>query len=557
MVAIVGIVYSMSARAQPFDTLLLQHNWIAEVYPLADQTFIIVGGLDDIKVERIDSKANVLWSTSLTSTEEDVFAGFQVNLGDQDSAIQIITSYKYCDAYYRNTANIFTLNFKGEILDAHYVHSNESPQFYKLLSGLPGRPRAAYFDAKHVVLLHASGDTSHLRLNVPGADSSVNALNYPEVISICPSGRIQVGSVFILISFDLVGDKYQFADAEFWHRGKQMMCIHDSSYITVNTDQHNFSLWNNGIREFFKPFPKYASIWPYGIRWLNDLISIHVHGYDEGDSLFLISPDGLWSGSYGFSEGFDDFTVDTAAHTAYFFSGGYHYLEGGYLGSVHLETGEGPQYHDVEIAAVQPGSYSDVILTWTWGGIYFYRIPSTTVSITNHGDFKVNELNLVTQGPYSFCQDTHVIRTLSNMQLEPGSTNTYEVNDLFAWRSRQQEKANMCVYIMAPDKHRDDDFSNNDFCFSPVLLPIQPLDPVNSIGHLPAIITDEVSFFGPQPMNFILEIIDMKGMIHFKGEMDTYNNNDVHCSGFPPGMYLFRYTLPATNAVFSEKIVKI
>jgi hypothetical protein len=394
-------------------------------------------------------------------------------------------------------------------------------------------------------------------LTIPGADSIANSLNYPEVISICPGGRIQVGSGFLLISFDLVGNNYQFADAEYWQRGKQMMCINDSSYMIVNTYQNNFTLWNVGFPVFFQSFPKYASIWPYDLRWLNDLISIKVHGYDEGDSLFLLSTDGHWSNRFGFAEGFDNFTVDTTAHTAYFFSGGNHYLEGGFLGSAHLETGAGPQYHDVEITNVEPGPYSDVVWKLYYGGVYYYRIPSTHVTITNHSQYLLDELTMSTNGPYTICMDTNVLKTISGLQIQSGETKTIEVHDLFAWRDYREEKSYMCVYAMAPNHHRDDDFSNNRFCFETELFPIQPPDPVMTIEHYPVIIRDDVSFFSPQPMLFNLEIFDMKGMIQFEGELDTYSNNMVNCSGFTPGMYLFRFSLPESNAVFTERILKI
>src|SRR5689334_100323 len=95
LIILIGFFIGFSSLfAQPFDTLLNQFVSIAEVYPLADSTFIIIGSNTDLIIQRVDKKASVLWSVNLVSTDYDAFYKVNVELEPNDSTIQILTNYK-------------------------------------------------------------------------------------------------------------------------------------------------------------------------------------------------------------------------------------------------------------------------------------------------------------------------------------------------------------------------------------------------------------------------------------------------------------------------------
>src|SRR5678816_2639593 len=146
------VVSNSTIPAQPFDTLLQQFSSIEEIYPLEDSTFILIGTGKEILVERIDRKAKSRWSVPIVSSARDYLYEYRFDISNPDSIVQIATVDKFCDAYGRSLFKTFTLSLSGELIDSQKVNFGIDNGFIFLLSGLPGRPRLAYFENKEVVI---------------------------------------------------------------------------------------------------------------------------------------------------------------------------------------------------------------------------------------------------------------------------------------------------------------------------------------------------------------------------------------------------------------------
>src|SRR5687768_12934800 len=104
--------------AQPFDTLLYDFTSIADITPLADSTFIVIGERrGSVRVSRINFQTETIWTQDLTDSLFYGIGEFEIHTNDNDSSIQILTVKTSCGITPPGIAILFTLDFNGFIKD--------------------------------------------------------------------------------------------------------------------------------------------------------------------------------------------------------------------------------------------------------------------------------------------------------------------------------------------------------------------------------------------------------------------------------------------------------
>ncbi len=537
--------------AQPFDTLLSQFNSIHEIYPLQDSTFILIGTDKEILVERINQKAEVIWSLPVTSLSRIYFDDFRYDITSEDSVIQISTADKFCDAYGRSFYTTFTINFSGKLLDSQIVSFGNDQNLIFLLSGLPNRPRLAYLDNKKIILMQANGDTTHLQLIANDADTVFSEIfGKPKVVTMCPDGDLLVGSTGLYVSrFRLENNHYVLVDRNFSSDFYSLFCPDDQFYLAIN--ENSIVAWEN----HFPTFSFYEeNQFIRRTTWRDSILAVHVSGFYSSDTLYFLQK----NLDLLYKESIDNPEISTMAiqdKTIYRVGSGNIYDDHGLLQSEHQSTHEGPKYYDIEIVDFQPGPYDAAhFLFWDY---YLYEIPHATVTLTNHCDYTINAITIWHGGSTGYCSDTSWERELTDMNLQPGETKSFDIYDIFIMRSYPLSRFSRdCVYALRPDNHFDDQFEDNQFCKKLELIPSAAADEEFPIHHRPSIITDDITFLSPEAIEFDLTIFSFSGIPVLTTHTNTSSGHRLDLKFLPAGLYLFQYYIPDRDIRYVEKILK-
>jgi|GEM_PF-2746846 len=541
-------------KAQPFDTLLTQFTSIHDIFPLLDSTFILVGGNDNgILVERINQKAEVIWSLPVVSTYKDYLRDIRYDINTEDSIIQLSTGDKDCDAYGTSLHKVFNVSFSGIKLDSQTVSFGEEQGYIYLLSGLPDRPRLAYIDDKKVIVMQANGDTLHLHMPLPNGDSSLAYLfGIPLIVTMCPGGDILVGTnVEYVFYYRLENNRYVVYDRTRGGENKILYCLDDQYYISAS--DHYLTLWEN-------LYPLSSFSLGEGVLfnaiWRSPYLVIQTFGYPDPDSMFFLNS----HLELQYKEELPDYRVSTMAidqETTYRVGSGNTYFDHGLLVSEHQITHDGPEFYEVEIIDFQPGPYDDV--HWKYGaGIYYiYDIPHATVTLKNHTDHAIDNVVIHFGRTTGFCSDTAWERELTDMQLGTGETRSFDLYDIFLTQDYPDHSYNdICVYVIRPDKHFDDYFDDNELCKKIDLIPSPVVNQDFPIHHTPSVFTDDIRFVSPVKIDFELMIYSYSGIPVFTGHVDTYSGATLDLSFLPAGLYIFQYYIPDQEKRYVEKIMK-
>ena len=539
--------------AQPFDTLLQQYTTIEEIYPLKDSSFIIIGTGKNILIERIDHQAQVVWSLPVVSSTRDYLFDYRYDINASDSLVQIATVDKFCDAYGRKFFKAFTLSLSGHVIDSQTVNFGIDTGFIFLLSGLPGRPRLAYFEHKEIVIMKSNGDTMHLQLSwVNGDTTNSYILGKPKAVTMCPGGDILVGTsnAFVLY-FKLENNRYIVVDQSLGGGYKELLCLDDEYFISVG--QNYLELWGNHLPLTSFDFP---DRWIWRTTWRNPILSVQSFGFNKPDSvIFLNAYLGLIR-----SEPMDNAQYTTMAiqqHITYKVGYGNTYFDQGLLLSENQIKHEGPKYYDVELTDFNIGPYDDVHWEYGLGNYYLYDVPNATVTLKNNCGYTINNIIIHYGRTTGFCSDTTWERNLLDMNLQPGETKTYDLHDIFITKDYPENPSEKtCVYAIRPDRHLDDQFDDNQLCKKVDLITSSSVNQGYTIHHFPTIFQDEISFMAPENIEFDLTVFSYSGIPVFSSHANTTSGYSADLRFLPAGLYIFQFTLSGSGQQYLEKILK-
>jgi len=536
---------------QSFDTLLTQFNSIGEIYPLQDSTFILIGADKEILVERINQSAEVIWSLPVVSLERDYLDDFRYDITSEDSVLQIATADKDCDAYGSSFYKSFTVNFSGKLLDSQRVSFGNDQGRIFLLSGLPNRPRLAYIVDKKVILMQANGDTVQLKIPLVESDGTPSYIfGNPKAVSMCPDGGILVGTQDLFVFYyHLVSGKYEVVDRSSFVDFHSLLCLDDHQFIAFS--QNYMTLW-------YDQFPETSfdleNQFITHIIWRDSILVVHSAGVFSPDTIYFLQK----NLDLLYKEAIDIPEISTLAiqnEIKYMVGRGNFYDDHGLLLSEHQITHEGPKYYDVEIVDFQPGPYDAAhFLFWHY---YLYEIPHAKVTLTNHCNYTINSITIWHGGSTGFCSDTSWERELTDLNLQPGETKSFDIYDIFIMRSYPLSRFSRdCVYALRPDNHFDDQFEDNQLCQKLDLIPSAEANEDFPIHHRPTVIKDDITFLSPEAIEFDLTIYSISGIPVLKSHLNTYSGHPLDLAFLPAGLYLFQYDIPERNSRYVEKILK-
>jgi hypothetical protein len=550
LAALCFVVFNSLVHAQLIDTLLEPFHSIAEIYPLEDSTYILIGVGDDILVEKRNHKSEVIWSTSLVSTNLDYFKDFKFDLSEEDSILQVLTAYKNCDLFGRSPYKAFTIDLSGNIRDIQFVPMGTDYNGIFLMSGQNNKPRLAYIRDKKLMLMQANGDTTQLKLTWEHGDTTnADIIGFPKSVAICPNGDLLVTDGFFVLVFQLLNNKYEVINVTIGNGSKAIHCLEDDYFITES--QYGLELRNNLF-----PIASFETDY-YALRrmdWRKPILSLQTSEYMGPDSIFFMTS----KLELLHAEAIEDYHIGTKAiqdGITYSVGSGNLYVDGGLLVSERQDNHEGPKYYDVEIVDFEFGPF--VNASWyKYGGGYYLEIPDATVAIKNNCSFPINQVNIFYSGRYSFCRDTIWEREITNMNLLPGESQSYPLKAIFIIQSYPNGTwDNTCLYVLMPDQHFDDYFEDNDFCKKLEFHPSPLISTVYTLYHYPAIVSNSIEFRSPINFDFLLTILNLNGIIVHQSEANTYSGYSVDLGFLPAGLYIFQYLLP-DQSLYTEKIVK-
>ena len=238
------IFNSFFISAQPFDTLLTQFSSIREIAPLNDGTSILIGDRkNSVRVARIDSNAKIMWMRILTDTFFYISAEVEFHMHESDSTIQVVTKRTSCDIVLEGVANLFTLDFKGNIKDTVYIPLLSAYQRTYILSGNDTLPRCATIVDKKVILQYSNGDTIIIT-----PDHEI--LN-PRLVDMCPfGGLIITHDIGILRYYQKSGNNFHAVSGGYSRPDAlQMICL-DEKHIVYRFEDKILSTDTTGLGEY-------------------------------------------------------------------------------------------------------------------------------------------------------------------------------------------------------------------------------------------------------------------------------------------------------------------
>ena len=555
------LFFDLTLQAQHLDTLLAEFYHIDEVYPLSNGEIIVVGFKDDIKIERRDKHARIIWSTSLVSTDYDFLYDIKFSIIPEDSTIQVLTNYKSCDAYYYKPNKSFTVGFDGMLKDQQDFSKINPESRVFLLTGQSNRPRIAYTDSTFFVVQFANGDTLHTHLTWAGGDTTnYDLIGQAKQVTICPDGDLFVQSTSLCVfylQFDV--NRYKVVDQSLHNYANKIYCLGDDTFVEAH--EYGFSRWDQHLptTTFYRAegefwYPNYRP--PYFIT--RGMYYSHGPDFTVTDSVYLLdeSLSVLESVETPAEYLSSNALIDTV--NSYYFNGGNIFYDHGFLTRIDRKSLPGPGNYDVELVDFEIGAYDSVYWVYAWGGQYHYQIPELTVTVRNNGEYVIENVIVRYNAPQSICSDTIWEREITQFQLQPGETKSATVHDVFLRKYLTSFNWDReCIYVLRPDRHLDDNFDDNKICKKTGLIPAPGIADPFPIHHYPSIIQDEIRFLSPVNLDFELRILDARGILLYEDQLNTLSGARINASIMTPGIYFLQFTIPSLQKTYVEKILKI
>ena len=536
-------------RAQPFDTIITRFQYLSQIYPLEDSTFILIGQKDGIVIERMNRRAEAIWTLRLGLQNDDVIKSI-VHCEPRDSSIQVYTARRDCDIYDGKDAIIYTLTFSGELKDSLKVPYEYNPRYISLLSGNDEFPRLAYprqNDVKdpEVILMYSNGDTMHIRPSIPGQDTSLQDLiGYSKVIALSPDSQILVcTSGYFTFSFEKSNGRYSIVNRTltFGFFARDIFCLEPDFFIV----QHKEYLTLYYDRLPVTNFPLNPGEFFGQVIWQNPYLMVTKNSISGNDSIFVLDRqlNIIDKRSADFFS-YYPFSISYRDQTYYWTSQPYHYLEGAAIHSLNIVTMDGPDMYDVSIEDVYVPAYDHYTTEYTCiSKIAYYHFPYIIVTVVNQSEKPISHIDVIHE--YScFCPPTwHWIRPIDNMDLQPGETDTFWLKDITIFNYNGiRYPLKICLDIIHPDFHRDaNPYPDNGICKTISLRESYPFTSEEIVRYFPNPAESSLTLYTEDTMAYNLDIFDTSGRPVYETREYPGGYADVDITNLPQGLYYLRF----------------
>lgn len=536
-----------SGYAQPFDTILTRFQYLSKIYPLEDSTFILIGQKNGIVIERINSKAETIWTIHLGNPVDDVSQSV-VHCEPGDSSIQVQTERGSCDLYDEMNAIIYTLTFDGQFLDSLNVLNIASTRYISLLSGNPFFPQLAYPRLSapldpDVVLMYHNGDTIHIRPTIPGLDSSLQfIIGLSQHIALSPDSMILVQTRGdYTFFFEKINEKYEivYRTRTNGYIAQGIYCFEPEYFIVHYMD--NITLYHKD--DPIKYFPIGEGEFINSIVWQSPFLIFKKESAFGNDSVLVLDRQ---------LNIVDKRSLDIFSHhplrifyrdqTYFWTSQPYHYLEGAAIHSLKLESMDGPGMYDVGILDVNVPAYDGYTTSYSCSKIAYYHFPYIILTVVNHSETVISHIDVIQE--YScICPAWHWIRPIDNMDLQPGETDTFWLRDVTLaniYGTRYPLK--FCLDIIHPDFHRDaNPYPDNDICMTITSRESFPFFENEIIRYFPNPVTEKLTLYTEDTISYDLDVFDTNGRNVYETQQYKGGYGEIDVTNLPQGIYYLRF----------------
>jgi type IX secretion system substrate protein len=533
--------------AQPFDTIITRFQYLSQIYPLEDSTFILIGQKNGIVIERMNSKAEAIWTICLGNAKDDVLKSV-VHCEVRDSSIQVYTARRDCDIYDGKDGIIYTLTFNGTLLDSLKVPYEYNPRYISLLSGNPDFPRLAYprnSDASDpdVILMFHSGDTMHIRPNIPGLDTNNQSIIGKSVcVTLSPDSLILINTNgFFTFFFKKINGKFTVVDrshATGW-KSRDLFALEKDHFITVYEDY--LILFHKDYEIVRISIPPQNLI--TSIKWQNPYLVLTQGNIFGKDSLFIYDK----NLNVVEKRRLDDFRhypfeVSYRNQTFFWTSQPHHYLEGAAIHSMNIDSMDGPGTYDVGIKDVNVPAYDGYTTAYSCSKIAYYHFPYIILTVVNHSETMISHIDVIQE--YScICPAWHWIKPIDNMDLQPGETDTFWLRDVtIANVFGTRYPLEFCLDIIHPDFHRDvNPYPDNYVCETITLRESYPFAEEEIIRYFPNPVAENLTLYTEDTISYDLDVFDTNGRYVYETQQFKGGYGEIDVSSLPQGVYYLRF----------------
>src|SRR5688572_11673600 len=368
----------------PLDTLLHDFTDISDITPLKDGSFIIIGThRGAVRVSRINSNTNSIWTQTLTDTIFYRIQDFEIHLEENDSTIQVLILKTECDIIPAGVATLFTILFDGNIKDIVAIPFESTYETIFLLSGNDSLPRVASITGDSIILRYATGDLSFLNKQFDFFP--------PRLVDMAPSGKIIVQyNIGFLRIYTPVDGQYTVSSGGYSNPFAQKIIFVGDNHIVLLEENYISAIDSNGYElNLFKPSPGYL----FDIKYKSGFFYTSGFDFVQGaDSFYVLnmSLNRVYAESPNYPPYISNIAIDNERIYRTGHDSNYPYPNA-YLEIEDLESHEGPKYYDIELVHAQLDSPDSLAYFKKCGQHYMYYFPSITFTLKNNSDFTIDK----------------------------------------------------------------------------------------------------------------------------------------------------------------------
>jgi Secretion system C-terminal sorting domain len=542
-------------RAQPIlqDTLLSQFDQINFIVPFEDQTFLLAGKKGAAHLLMTNVQLDTIWSLSFSDFTDTRIWRCEINYEDGDTTIHLLVFPFDCDFFHAGIARLFTIEMDGTIRDTMFIPYENNLDFIELLAGNPDWPRYAIFremnfDTQYVDLFYSDGRIERLLFTFFPIRS----------VDIFPSGHLLLNRWYVpkYFIYHQVNEKYELLRTG-------LSTYSTMAEVKCASNGHVFYCDPNAIELFDSLGTEVGSYPMFDMSF--DLVSwktpyLYIKGWsgtDLSDSFFVfdINMDLVYKEPISFDY---QYQTDIAILGDRLYRVGLdQFLKGGHIESEDLVTHEGPKYYDVGLINFKVDPHDTAFFLVNCGSFFRYQIPKAYITIQNHCEFPVSQLEVIYDNSILCCENLSWNRTLDHMDLMPGDTRTYALDNIellrrFPFHDGQKD----CIWIIHPDQHADDDSGNNFLCLDLELGHFPGMQEEEEVRHYPDPVHDELRFISSSVLEFDITIYDLQGKKVLMETAMSSNDMAIDISHFSQGIYFMQYRFANSGRIKVVKFVK-
>lgn len=389
------------------------------------------------------------------------------------------------------------------------------------------------------------GDTMHIRPSFPGADSSVQYLTgQPRLVTLSPDSLILINTNSIYtFFFKQINGRYSLVDRS-WANGwksQDLFSLEKDYFITLYED--HLTLFHKDYE--IKSIPLGPGNYIVSAEWQNPYLRLLVASIFGNDSVYVFDYQLNEVDKRALSEfKHNPLYMSYRNHTYYWTSQPYHYLEGAAIHSLNIVTMDGPDMYDVSIEDVYVPAYDHYTTEYTCiSKIAYYHFPYIIVTVVNQSEKPISHIDVIHE--YScFCPPTwHWIRPIDNMDLQPGETDTFWLQDITIFNYNGiRYPLKICLDIIHPDFHRDaNPYPDNGICKTISLRESYPFTSEEIVRYFPNPAESSLTLYTEDTIAYNLDIFDTSGRPVYETREYPGGYADVDITNLPQGIYYLRF----------------